>query len=131
LTPAAPSASGYPTETEEQFETTVRNIEAMELSGLHVFRFSAREGTKAAELEPLDPRIVKERANVLGQLDKVLRERFYQRFEDSSREVLPKPTGEGWTDNYIRVDVPLAEVGSGLSYRRVTSKDYSREKVLN
>src|SRR5262249_8599568 len=77
---------GYPTETEEHFEETRANIEEMALSGLHVFRFSARETTKAAKLQPLDPRIVTERAGVLGRLDKKLRADFYRRFEGSVRE---------------------------------------------
>ncbi len=121
---------GYPTETPEQFEETVRNIEEMELSGLHVFRFSARETTKAAQLKPLDPRIVTERAKRLGEVDKVLRENFYRRFEGTQREVLPEPTGEAWTDNYIRVDVPLSEVKFGLSHRRVESSQFVEKIAL-
>lgn len=116
---------GYPTETDEQFWNTYRLIEGLELSGLHVFRFSARRGTRAAELTPLDPKVVSHRAHVLGQLDARLRERFYRRFEGSFRECLPEPSGEGWTDNYIRVQVPLAEVKRGLSHRQVWSPLYS------
>lgn len=106
---------GYPTETEVQFLETYQRIERMELSGLHVFRFSARETTPAADLTPLDPQIIIKRAKLLGELDARLREAFFRRFEGSVREVVPEPTGEGWTDNYIRVKVPLAEVGRGLS----------------
>jgi threonylcarbamoyladenosine tRNA methylthiotransferase MtaB len=116
---------GYPTETEEQFRTTVRFVHDLELSGLHVFRFSARQGTKAAELKPLDPRVVSRRAGELGELDKNLREKFYRRFEGTSRETLPEPSGEGWTDNYIRVHVPSAQVQTGLSHIQVWSPLYS------
>lgn len=120
---------GYPTETDEQFEETARNIEAMELSGLHVFRFSARQGTKAAELKPLDPRVVIRRAGILGELDMVLRERFYRKHEGTQREALPERSGEAWTDNYIRVDVPLGEAGTGLSHRRVFSSHFDRKEI--
>jgi threonylcarbamoyladenosine tRNA methylthiotransferase MtaB len=119
---------GYPTETDEQFEQTARNIEEMELSGLHVFRFSAREGTKAAALKPLEPWIVTKRSGILGRLDEVLRERFYRKHEGTERDVLPEPTGEAWTDNYIRVDVPLTETGSGLSHRRVFSSRFDHKE---
>jgi len=115
---------GYPTESDAAFETTRANIAAMALSGLHVFRFSAREGTPAASLKPLDPRIVSERAHVLGALDKTLRLDFYRKFEGTIREVLPEPTGECWTDNYIRVDVPLDAVSRGLHLAPVTSRDH-------
>ncbi len=120
---------GYPTETDEQFRNTFNNIERMELSGLHVFRFSARETTKAADLQPLDPRVVTYRAGELGKLDKKLREMFYRKFEGTEREVLPEPTGEAWTDNYIRVDVPLSETKSGLSHRRVESAQFTSKEV--
>lgn len=117
---------GYPTETDHAFETTRANIEAMALSGLHVFRFSAREGTPAAELTPLDPRIVSHRAHVLGELDARLRENFYRRFQGTEREVVPEPTGEAWTDNYIRVDVPLDAVNRGLHSAPVFSRERQR-----
>jgi threonylcarbamoyladenosine tRNA methylthiotransferase MtaB len=120
---------GYPTETDEQFETTRRNIDEMNLSGLHVFRFSARETTPAAALTPLDPRIVTGRAHVLGALDEQLRARFYRRFEGQEREILPEPTGEAWTDNYIRVDVPLADTGMGLHRRPVASRRHPPRRI--
>jgi threonylcarbamoyladenosine tRNA methylthiotransferase MtaB len=118
---------GYPTETDEQFWNTARIIEEMELSGLHVFRFSARGSTKAAALEPLDPQIVIKRAAVLGELDKKLRERFYRRFEGTERAVLPEPSGEGWTDNYIRVTVPQEQISAGLSHRRVWASQWDMQ----
>ncbi|MCG3203518.1 MAG: Threonylcarbamoyladenosine tRNA methylthiotransferase MtaB [Elusimicrobia bacterium] len=120
---------GYPTETENQFLEACQSIENMELSGLHVFRFSPREGTPASRLKPLAPSVVSHRADVLGQLDQVLRERFYRKFEGSERECLPEPNGEGWTDNYIRVELPLAEVKKGLSLRRVESSQFGRKEI--
>lgn len=115
---------GYPTESDEQFLNTKRLIEEMNLSGLHVFRFSAREGTKAARLKPLDPRVVMARAHELGALDEKLRERFYRRFEGQLRQVLPEPLGEGWSDNYIRVDVPQEHFEKGLAPSPVWAKKY-------
>lgn len=116
---------GYPTETEENFETTYRNIEAMKLSGLHVFRFSGRAGTPSDKLKPLDPAVIIRRAKRLGALDKTLRNQFYKQFEGSVREILPEPSGEGWTDNYIRVQIPQGEEDSGLSHKRVYSDQWA------
>jgi threonylcarbamoyladenosine tRNA methylthiotransferase MtaB len=110
---------GYPTETEAMFDNTYRFIDHLSLSGLHVFRFSARETTKAAQLPPLDPRVIQSRAARLGALDTDLRARFFARFADTVREALPEPSGEGWTDNYIRIGVPEGEKGRGLASYRV------------
>jgi threonylcarbamoyladenosine tRNA methylthiotransferase MtaB len=120
---------GYPTETDELFLNTYHLIEQMVLSGLHVFRFSARETTGAAALKPLDPRVIQKRAGLLGELDKALRERFYRRFEGTQRETLPEPSGEGWTDNYIRVEVPEPARVAGLSAQKVWSPLYATALV--
>ena len=75
-------------------------------------------------LQGTEPLII-DRAHELGEVDLSLREKFYRRFEGTEREVLPEPTGEGWTDNYIRVDVPLKETKSGLGLRPVLAHTYS------
>ncbi|HOW90492.1 MAG TPA: radical SAM protein, partial [Elusimicrobiales bacterium] len=65
--------AGYPTETDAQFERTLAFIRECRLAGLHVFRFSARPGTRAALLKPLPRRTVDDRAAALRGLDSGLR----------------------------------------------------------
>ena len=106
---------GFPLETDELFLETARFIEELELSGLHVFPFSARPGTKAAKLPPLPEGVVARRSRILRTLDAALRRKFLSRFEGAIREVLVETSGEGWTDNYIRVSAPQgAPTGLGL-----------------
>lgn len=54
--------AGFPTETEEMFEGTLRLIEDCGLTFTHVFPFSPRPGTPAARMPQLAKTIVKERA---------------------------------------------------------------------
>ena len=54
--------AGFPTETEEMFENTLRLVEEAELSFLHVFPFSPRPGTPAARMPQLPRNVIKERA---------------------------------------------------------------------
>jgi threonylcarbamoyladenosine tRNA methylthiotransferase MtaB len=54
--------AGFPTETEAQFANTLSLIEECQISYVHVFPFSAREGTPAARMPQLARTIVKERA---------------------------------------------------------------------
>ncbi|OVE77457.1 tRNA (N(6)-L-threonylcarbamoyladenosine(37)-C(2))-methylthiotransferase MtaB [bacterium F11] len=112
---------GYPTETDLMFENTSELIKEVGLSGLHVFRYSARTGTKASILKPLDPKVIAHRAQMLGTLDQQLRGDFYERFRGHLREVLPEPLGEGWSDNYIRVDVPKSKRHLDLSHMPIWS----------
>lgn len=54
--------AGFPTETEEMFENTLRLVEEAQLSFLHVFPFSPRPGTPAARMPQLQRPVIKERA---------------------------------------------------------------------
>ena len=60
--------AGFPTETDAMFEKSMRLVEDCGLTWLHVFPFSAREGTPAARIPPVDGRIVKARAAELRVL---------------------------------------------------------------
>lgn len=68
--------AGFPTETEEDFEETYRFIDTLKLSGLHVFSYSPRPGTKAAAWPQLAPEEIRRRAEKLRELDKKLRVDF-------------------------------------------------------
>ncbi len=54
--------AGFPTETEEMFDNSLKLIEDCGLTWLHVFPFSPREGTPAARMPQMDRSIIKERA---------------------------------------------------------------------
>ncbi len=67
---------GYPTESDEDFEYTLALCRELAFAKLHVFRFSPRQGTPAAELMPLDPRLVAQRAQRLRALSQELSAAF-------------------------------------------------------
>ena len=56
--------AGYPTETEDDFEAALKFVRDCALSGLHVFSFSARPGTRAAALKALPQKTVAARSTV-------------------------------------------------------------------
>lgn len=60
--------AGFPTETDAMFENSLKLVEDCGLTWLHVFPFSAREGTPAARIPPVNGRIVKARAAALRAL---------------------------------------------------------------
>ncbi|MDO5309865.1 MAG: MiaB/RimO family radical SAM methylthiotransferase [Planctomycetia bacterium] len=68
---------GFPGETEEQFQRTCEVVETLCFSRVHVFRFSPRPGTIAAEMpRQVDAPVKKERAARLQTLARRLREEF-------------------------------------------------------
>ncbi|KSB88304.1 tRNA (N(6)-L-threonylcarbamoyladenosine(37)-C(2))-methylthiotransferase MtaB [Caulobacter vibrioides] len=59
--------AGFPTESEEAFENTVRLVEEAGLAFLHVFPYSARPGTPAARMPPVKGPVIKDRARRLRE----------------------------------------------------------------
>lgn len=100
-------------ETPEYFQQAYDFIESLDVSQLHVFSYSERPGTKALEIPyVVVPQVKHERSQQLLLLSEKKTHEFYQRFIGTQRPVLlehanpRKPFMNGFTDNYIRVEVP-------------------------
>ncbi len=100
---------GFPGETDQEFEETFLFIESLPFSYLHVFTYSERENTPAAEYsEPVPMRIRKLRNARLRMLSEQKRLEFYASAIGKEHVVIPESydpeTGlwKGWTENYIR-----------------------------
>src|SRR6201994_2793901 len=68
--------AGFPTETEEMFENSLKLVDDAGLSFLHVFPYSPRPGTPAARMPGLPRALVKDRAAQLrarGEIARVAR----------------------------------------------------------
>ena len=117
---AAPDAAigadvmvGFPGETDDDFLMTYRLIEESPITYLHVFPFSARPGTLAAEYPNAVPEHVSRfRGQQLRELGDRKNEAFRGRFvgRDIWVLVLDEEAGSGWrraiSDNFIKVRVP-------------------------
>ncbi len=62
MTFGADIIAGFPTETEAMFKNSMKLVEDCDLTWLHVFPYSAREGTPAARMPPVNGQKIKERA---------------------------------------------------------------------
>jgi threonylcarbamoyladenosine tRNA methylthiotransferase MtaB len=80
---------GFPGETDEDFEQTVSLAKYIGCAKMHVFRFSSRTGTAAAKMRDfVDDKIVKQRAEVLHNLDIELGMQFRRQFIGQAVNVL-------------------------------------------
>lgn len=70
--------AGFPTETDEMFENTLRSIDDCGLTYLHVFPYSSRPGTPASRMPAVPGPIVKKRAALLRQKGKKALQQFYK-----------------------------------------------------
>lgn len=102
---------GFPTETDEQFENTLRFAEKVEFSDIHVFGYSRRKGTKAdkifSENEFVIRSIIDERVHRLTEVKEKLANKFLTKNIGFAQNVLIEEqiNGKfiGYSENYIRV----------------------------
>ena len=69
---------GFPGETDAEFEETLATCRRARFMKIHVFPFSRRDGTPAAEMpDQVRPEVIRERVQVLSSLERKLAEQFY------------------------------------------------------
>jgi len=104
---------GFPGETKEEFNITYNLLKELQLSKMHIFKFSPRKGTKA-QLMPnqVEPKLKDERSEILINLDKKLEETFINKFIGREFQVLFENNTHleenlycGYTPNYIKAVV--------------------------
>ncbi len=105
--------AGFPTETEEMFENSLRLVEDCGLAFLHVFPFSARAKTPAARMPQMPMEVRRERAARLRQRGEAARDAYLARFVGRTvRAIMETPT-LGRSEEFAAVEFATAqEVGS-------------------
>lgn len=100
---------GFPGETDEEFTSTYNFLKEIELTQMHVFKYSIRKGTPAATMgDQVDPKIKHDRSEKLIKMSSKNFAKFASRFIGKELEVLfeknvKDDVYEGLTTNYIRV----------------------------
>jgi len=118
---------GFPGESDSAFENTYNLIEKLPISYLHVFPFSARPGTRAANLpDKVDAGISKDRCQRMRILGDEKRMKFYQGFVGQVLPILIETEREastnllkGISSNYLPV---LIDAGDSLKNKIVDVK---------
>lgn len=103
---------GFPGETDEHFLETYNFLNELDISYLHVFTYSERDNTVAAELDGVVPKNIRsKRSKMLRGLSAKKRRAFYESQIGSERTVLFEGENKGgyingFTENYVKVKVP-------------------------
>ena len=103
---------GFPGETDDRFLETYNFLNELEISYLHVFTYSERDNTVAANLEGVVPKNVRsKRSKMLRGLSAKKRRAFYESQIGSLRTVLFEGENKegyihGFTENYVKVKTP-------------------------
>ncbi|MBD3359811.1 MAG: tRNA (N(6)-L-threonylcarbamoyladenosine(37)-C(2))-methylthiotransferase MtaB [Candidatus Buchananbacteria bacterium] len=99
---------GFPGETDKDFQNTLNFVKKIEFLKIHIFPYSERQGTKAANFKnQLFPQIKKERFNQLNALAKKQKAEFCKKIKGETLPVLFEQKRNGYwrglTSNYMQV----------------------------
>lgn len=111
---------GFPGETEEEFQTSKEFVDKVNFYETHIFKYSKREGTKAAVMDgQVDEQVKTRRSNEMLAMDQEKRRAYETLFKGKEVEVLLENiiTEEGQkkmvghTKEYVKVTVPVGTGG--------------------
>lgn len=123
--------AGFPTETEEMFQNSLKIVEECDITYLHVFPYSEREGTPAARMPAVDVPVRKERAARLRDLGEAQVEALMARNIGKNFSVLVEKGGIGRAENFLSVALPNdLEIGSIIEVRSTGREHKSLTSVL-
>ena len=110
---------GFPGETEAEFEKTYQFLKEIKFYKMHIFKYSPRKGTKAAEMkEQVPPEIKEERSKKLIELSDKNEKEYNQEYVGKEVEVLweEEKNGvyKGHTKNYVLVELPEQKQGGNM-----------------
>src|SRR5205823_5326758 len=115
--------AGFPTESEEMFQNSLKLVEDAGLSFLHVFPFSPRPGTPAARMPGLPRIVVKERAARLRARGAAARTARLDSLVGSRQTVLVERGAQGHTPCFTRVSLNRGATPGILLPVIITSRD--------
>ena len=115
MTFGADIIAGFPTETDDHFENSLRLVEECDLTWLHVFPYSKREGTPAAKIpSQINGNTIKDRAARLRALgDKQVQKHLASQI-GSTHTILMENTNMGRTEQFTEVAFEKPQIEGAL-----------------
>ncbi len=131
---------GFPGETWEEFEQTRKFVEKVQFFEMHIFKYSRRHGTRAAQMDgQLTEAQKAERSNILLELERAMSRSYRERFLGSEVEVLLEEKKEidgrnywiGHTPQYVRIALEAADnTDRHNTLIRGRAADFLQEDIL-
>ena len=121
--------TGFPGETEEEFQETLEFIQSCGFARMHIFPYSQRPGTPAAEMEQVPKALRAERAHRAAEAAAAMRRAYLEECVGRTEEVLfEQPAGEeglflGHAPNYAEVLVKGTELHNQVRPVKITRTD--------
>lgn len=115
--------AGFPTETDEMFRRSLDLIEECDLSWLHVFPYSVREGTPAARMPQIPSAVRKERAAQLRAAGELAAQRFLDKQAGAEAMVLVERDDSGYSEHFAPVRLTHSAPEGTLVRARIEGRE--------
>ena len=113
--------AGFPTETDEMFENSMKIVDECGLTYLHVFPYSQRPGTPAAKMPAVEQSTVKRRAALLRTKGEARQSAFMASQMGATRDVLIETPSQGRTEHFALAKFETVMVPGALITAQVKS----------
>jgi threonylcarbamoyladenosine tRNA methylthiotransferase MtaB len=121
--------AGFPTETDEMFENSLKIVDDCGLTFLHVFPYSQRPGTPAAKMPMVEQGVIKRRAALLRAKGEARLQNFLSGEVGTSRDVLVETPNSGRTEHYALAKFETAMVPGAVVKARVMAASATHLQV--
>lgn len=115
--------AGFPTEDDAMFENTLKLVEECDLTYLHVFPYSEREGTPAARMPAVPVPVRKERAAALRKLGDRQVDKFLDIHVKHTHQVIVEKNNFGRTEHFAQVRFEDTHTAGSLIAFKANGKD--------
>lgn len=112
--------AGFPTETEEMFQNSLRLVDEAGLQYLHVFPYSERDDTPASRMPQVDKSIRKYRAKKLREAGNKQQALFAAQNIGRSTNIIIEHDGYGRTENFLKVKLDKHLACGTLATAKIT-----------
>ena len=97
--------AGFPTETEALFRETLELVDDAGLTYLHIFPYSPRPETPAANIPQVEPNTRKQRAAILRKKGEETKASYFQTLKGQTAKILVERQNQGYTETYAPVSL--------------------------
>lgn len=112
--------AGFPTETDEHFQNSIKLVDECDLTWLHVFPYSAREGTPAARMPAVDGKLIKSRAAILREKGNTKVKEHLRNQVGKEHAVLMENENLGRSEQFTEILFETPQIDGRIITARVT-----------
>lgn len=112
--------AGFPTETDAHFQNSIKLVDECDLTWLHVFPYSAREGTPAARMPAVDGKLIKSRAAILREKGNTKVKEHLRNQVGKEHAVLMENENLGRSEQFTEILFETPQINGRIITARVT-----------